>query len=71
MFLIYHSLPALTGSLKHKDLKGQVVSSQVYMDTEDDHAGEETAEAADETADEATDDYQPENPDSEEDRETE
>lgn len=62
---------ALTGSLKHKDLKGQVVSSQVYMDTEDDHAGEETAEAADETADEATDDYQPENPDSEEDRETE
>ncbi|XP_048434271.1 LOW QUALITY PROTEIN: Fanconi anemia group D2 protein homolog [Pyrus x bretschneideri] len=59
------------GSLKHKDLKGQVVSSQVYMDTEDDHAGEETAEAADETADEATDDYQPENPDSEEDRETE
>lgn len=48
-----------------------MVSSQVYMDTEDDHAGEETAEAADEAADEATDDYQPENLDSEEDRETE
>lgn len=48
-----------------------MVSSQVYMDTEDDNAGEETAEAADEAADEATDDYQPENLDSEEDRETE
>ncbi|BBG99852.1 hypothetical protein Prudu_009681 [Prunus dulcis] len=41
------------GNLKHKDLKGQVVSSQVYVDSEDDHVDEEPAEAADEEPAEA------------------
>lgn len=48
-------IAAPTGNLKHKDLKGQVVSSQVYVDSEDDHVDEEPAEGADEEPAEAAD----------------
>ncbi|VVA26373.1 PREDICTED: Fanconi [Prunus dulcis] len=67
------------GNLKHKDLKGQVVSSQVYVDSEDvdeepaeaadeepaEAGGEEPAEAADEEPAEASDEEQAEADDEE------
>lgn len=51
-----------TGSLKHKNLTGEVVSSQVYADVNEN--------SADEEPDEAVDEYPPESVAVEEDTET-
>lgn len=52
-----------TGNLKHKNLTGEVVSSQVYADHDNENS-------ADEEPDEAVDEYPPESVAVEEDTET-
>lgn len=45
---IYLSLVVLTGNLKHKDLMGQVISSQAYVEDQNDNVDDDLAEAVDE-----------------------
>jgi hypothetical protein len=62
-FTVNHSPLVLTGNLKHKDLTGQVVSSQMYVDDQNNNVEENSAEAVE--------DDQPDIVSSEEDREVE
>jgi hypothetical protein len=62
-FTANHSSIFLTGNLKHKDLAGQVVSSQAYVDDQNNNVEENSAEAVD--------DDEPAIVSSEEDREVE